>query len=200
MSSFKLRMALAAGLLIVGGGIGFGAYRMSADASVAKAPVKTAAAPADTAVKADAASGGKAPLWGKACDAGTDGKQTCVITQNVIITDKTTNASLRALSVSVGYLPGQSGLRMALTLPLGVKLPPGVGFQIDDGQASTLPVETCLADGCRIFMTIDSGGRDSMVKSKLIRVSYELANGQKMALPIELAGFGDALSQLTPTP
>ena len=200
MSSFKLRVVLAVGLLVVGGGIGLGAYRMAAAAKDApKTPAKTAAAPADAA-KTDPAKADKTPLWGKSCDSAADGKQTCVVIQNVVITDKTSNASLRALSVAVGYLPGQNSLRMALTLPLGIKLPAGVGFQIDDGQASTLPVETCLADGCRIFMTIDAGGRDSLVKSKLVRVSYELANGQKMALPIELTGFGDALAQLTPNP
>jgi invasion protein IalB len=196
MSSFKLRVFLAAGLLAVGV-VGVGAYRMTAVAKdTSKPPVKTATATADV-VKADPA---KPALWGKTCEAAADGKQNCVVLQNVIITDKTTKASLRALAVAVGYLPGQNGLRMALTLPLGIKLPAGVGFQIDDGQASSLPVETCLADGCRIFMTIDAGGRDSLVKSKLIRVSYELTNGQKVALPIELAGFGDALAQLSPNP
>jgi invasion protein IalB len=197
MSSFKMRMGLALGLVIVAGGVEFGIYQMSADAKDANAPAK---ADVPIAANADLSKAAGNKLWGKNCETGSDGKQTCAITQNVIITDKNTNASLRALSVSVGYLPGQSDLRMALSLPLGIKLPAGVGFQIDDGKPNMLPVETCLADGCRIFMTIDAGGRDSMVKSKLIRVSYELANGQKMALPIELAGFGDALSQLSPTP
>ena len=59
-----------------------------------------------------------------------------------------------------------------------------------------LPVETCLADGCHIVMVIDDGGRDSLIKSKGIQVSYQLANGQKIVLPIDLAGFGDALAQL----
>jgi invasion protein IalB len=88
---------------------------------------------------------------------------------------------------------------MALTIPLGINLPPGVGFQIDDAQANTLPIETCVADGCHIVMTIDQGGRDSLVKSKLIKVSYQLVNGQKVTLPIELNGFGDALAQLQPS-
>ncbi|HLZ68083.1 MAG TPA: invasion associated locus B family protein [Aliidongia sp.] len=197
MSSFKLRVILAVGLLVVGG-VGFEAYRMTAAAKdTTKAPAKTTAAPGDAA-KSDPTD--KAALWGKSCDTGADGKQTCVVIQNVVITDKSKNASLRALSVAVGYLPGQTSLGMALTLPLGIKLPTGVGFQIDDGQANTLQVETCLADGCRTFMTIDAGGRDSLIKSKLVRVSYELANGQKMGLPIELAGFGEALAQLSPNP
>jgi invasion protein IalB len=34
----------------------------------------------------------------------------------------------------------------------------------------------------------------------MIKVTYQLANGQKVALPIELGGFGDALAQLSPTP
>lgn len=198
MSSIKLRVFLAVGLVAVAGA-GFGAYRMTA---VAKdAPKTTAKAPAAPAAPADAAKTDKpGALWGKSCDAGPDGKQTCVVVQNVVITDKTTNNSLRALSVAVGYLPGDAKLRMALTLPLGINLPTGVGFQIDEGQANTLPVETCLADGCRLIMTIDAGGRDSLVKSKMIKVTYQLANGQKVALPIELTGFGDALAQLSPTP
>jgi invasion protein IalB len=195
MSSIKLRVFLAVGVVAVAG-LGFGAYRMTA---VAKdAPKTTAKAPV---APADAAKTDKpGVLWGKSCDAGPDGKQTCVVIQNVVITDKTTNNSFRALSVAVGYLPGDAKLRMALTVPLGINLQTGVGFQIDDSQASTVPVETCVADGCRLIMTIDAGGRDSLVKSKMIKVTYQMAGGQKVALPIELTGFGDALAQLSPTP
>ena len=195
MSSIKLRIFLAVGLVALAG-IGFGAYRMTAIAK--DAPKTTAKVPAAAAEPAKTDK--PAALWGKSCDAGPDGKQTCVIVQNIVITDKNTNNSLRALSVAVGFLPGDAKLRMALTVPLGINLPTGVGFQIDEGQASTLPVETCLADGCRLIMTIDAGGRDSLVKSKMIKVTYQLANGQKVALPIELGGFGDALAQLSPTP
>lgn len=195
MSSIKLRVSLAVGLVALAG-IGFGAYRMTAIAK--DAPKTTAKVPAAAAEPAKTDK--PAALWGKSCDAGPDGKQTCAIVQNIVITDKSTNNSLRALSVAVGFLPGDAKLRMALTVPLGINLPTGVGFQIDEGQASTLPVETCLADGCRLIMTIDAGGRDSLVKSKMIKVTYQLANGQKVALPIELAGFGDALAQLSPTP
>jgi invasion protein IalB len=193
MSSFRTRVFLAVGLVAVAG-IGFGAYRMTAvakDAPKTKAP----AAPVEAAKTETPAA-----LWGKSCDAGPDGKQTCVFVQNAIITDKNTGNSQRALSVAVGYLPGDAKLRMALTVPLGINLPAGVGFQVDEGQGSTLPVDTCLADGCHLIMMIDAGGRDSLVKSKMIKITYQLANGQKMALPIELAGFGDALAQLSPTP
>ncbi len=195
MSSSKTRVFLAVGLVAVAG-IGFGAYRMTAAAK--DAPAKTTAKAAPAAPTIDGSKSGA--LWGKSCDKGADGKQTCVAIQNVVITDKNTNQSLRALSVAVGYLPGDTKLRMALTIPLGVNLPTGVGFQMDEGTANTLPVETCLADGCRIIMTIDAGGRDSLVKSKMIKVSYQLANGQKVVLPIELTGFGEALAQLAPTP
>ena len=195
MSSIKLGVFVAVGLVAVAG-IGFGAYRMTTTATDApKVVTKASAASADGAKTETPGA-----LWGKSCDAGPDGKQTCVVIQNIVITDKSTNQSLRALAVAVGYLPGEAKLRMALTVPLGVNLPTGVGFQIDDGQANTLPVETCLADGCRIIMSIDAGGRDSLVKSKMIKVTYQLANGQKVALPIELTGFGDALAQLSPTP
>lgn len=197
MSSIKTRVFLAVGLVAVAG-IGFGAYRMTADAKDAPATASKGTAKPAPATATDTAKPGA--LWGKSCDKGPDGKQTCVAVQNVVITDKNTNQSMRALSVAVGYLPGDAKLRMALTVPLGVNLPTGVGFQIDEGQANTLPVETCLADGCRIIMTIDAGGRDSLVKSKMIKVSYQLANGQKVVLPIELTGFGDALGQLSPTP
>jgi invasion protein IalB len=195
MSSTKTRVFLVVALVALAG-IGIGAYRMTAVANdtpkaAAKLPVMTT----------DAATTDKpAGLWGKSCDSGPDGKQTCVVQQSVVITDKNTSQSLRALSVAVGYLPGDAKLRMALTVPLGINLQTGVGFQIDEGQTNILPVETCVADGCRMIMTIDAGGRDGLVKSKMIKITYQLATGQKVALPIELAGFGDALAQLSPTP
>lgn len=200
MSSIKLPAFLVVGLLVAVA-IGVGAYRMTVAAKDATRTATKTVAKTNAAAPSDAAKTDKpANLWGKSCDTGADSKQACAVIQNVVITDKATNKSLRALTVVVGYLPGDTKLRMALTVPLGINLPTGVGFQIDEGQANTLPVENCLADGCRIIMTIDDGGRDSLVKSKLIRVSYQLANGQKVVLPIELAGFGDALAQLSPTP
>jgi len=197
MSSIKRGLFVAIGLAAVAG-IGFAVYdlttgRKAAPKGVAKAsalPVPAGGARTDT----------PGALWGKSCEAAPDGKQACAVIQNIVITDKNTNQSLRALAVAVGYMPGGDTLRMALTVPLGINLPTGVGFQIDDGKANTLPVETCIADGCHIIMSIDAGGRDSLVKSKLIKVTYQLTNGQKVSLPIELTGFGEALAQLTPSP
>ena len=193
MSSFKLRVGLAAGLVILVAGVGAGAYHLTAEAKETAKPTAPANPPAPAA---QPAKDEKPPAWGKSCQTGPDGKLGCVEVQNVIVTDKKTNASARALTVTIGYVTTDEKLRMALTLPLGINLPAGVGFQIDAGNANTLPVETCLADGCHIVMVIDDSGRESLLKSKMIQVSYELANGQKMALPIDLAGFGDALAQL----
>ena len=191
MRTFNRRIGLAAGLTTVIAGC----WMLTGHAAAAKdsaKPAPKAAAPA-AAPKDD-----KPALWGKTCQAGPDGKQVCAVVQNVIVTDKNTNKSLRALSVAVGYLATDGKLRMLLTLPLGINLPPGVTFQIDEGKANTLPIETCVAEGCRVAMAIDDSGRDSLTKSKMIRVTYQLANGQNLALPVQLAGFGDALAQLTP--
>src|SRR6266702_3538937 len=99
MSSIKLRVFLSVGVVALAG-IGFGAYRMTAIAKDApKTTAKLPPAPAEPA-RTDK----PAALWGKSCDAGPDGKQTCVVVQNIVITDKGTNNSLRALSVAVGFL------------------------------------------------------------------------------------------------
>jgi invasion protein IalB len=195
MGRFNGRIALTAGLAILVGGGGLLVYRLTAEA---KDSTTKPAPKASTTAPADAPKDDKPALWGKTCQTGAEGKQACAVVQNVIITDKNTNKSMRALTVAVGYLAADGKLRMVLTLPLGINLPPGVGFQIDEGKANTLPVETCLADGCRVAMAIDDSGRDSLSKSKAIRVTYQLANGQNLVLPIQLAGFGDALAKLTP--
>lgn len=191
MGSFKLRLGLAVGLVILAGGVGVGAYHLTAQAKDTAKPAPKADPPPAPPAKDE-----KPPVWGKSCQTGPDGKLGCVEVQNVVVTDKKTNASARALTVTVGYVPADEKLRMALTLPLGINLPAGVGFQIDQSNPNTLPIETCLADGCHIVMVIDDSGRESLLKSKIIQVSYQLANGQKMVLPIDLAGFGDALAQL----
>jgi invasion protein IalB len=193
MGAFNWRAGLAVGLTIAVVGGGTLAYRLTAEAKDSAKPAPKAAAPAE-APKDDK----PAALWGKTCQAEPDGKQVCAVVQNVIVTDKNTNKSLRALTVAVGYLGADGKLRMLLTLPLGINLPPGVIFQIDEGKANTLPIETCVAEGCRVAMAIDESGRDSLTKSKMIRVTYQLANGQNLALPVQLAGFGDAIAQLAP--
>jgi len=198
MSASKTRVIGVAAVLVLAG-IGFGAYRLTATAKDTAKPT-TAAVTLDATKLEQTKTDKPGPLWGKQCQTGSDGKQTCFVIQNVVITDKSTNNSLRALLVAVGYAPGDTALRMELTVPLGIDLASGIGFQIDNGQASSVSAETCVADGCHVVMKIDQGGRDSLVKGKLVRVTYQFTNGQRVTLPIELAGFGDALAQLRPAP
>ncbi|HEV2675104.1 MAG TPA: invasion associated locus B family protein [Aliidongia sp.] len=194
MGSFKTRVTVAAGLAILVGGIGFGTHLAASAKDAPKAAAATT--PKAAAPVAEPAKDGKPPVWGRTCQTAADNKLTCVMVQTVVVTDKQTNNRARALTVTVGYGADDGKLRMALTLPLGLNLPNGVTFQIDDGKPFVLPIETCIAEGCRIVMNIDDGGRESLVKSKQIKLSYQLIGGQQVALPIELAGFGDVLAQL----
>ncbi len=149
-----------------------------------------AAAQSATAIRAQAA---RAP-WAPVC---TGAKPAvCVIEQNVYLDAGPGARPVPLMRVSVGHVAADPRLRMVLTLPAGIMLQSGVGFSIDGGAESQLPVENCADGGCRASLVIDQGGREKLEASKLIQVSFVNAAGKDVVLPVKLDGFADALKRI----
>jgi len=92
--------------------------------------------------------------WVIACEETTEGAPPqCYIAQNISLRD----SGQRLLLVAVGYGPEQSRPAAILTVPLGVFLPAGVGFAIDDAEPLRLPFEYCDGAGCRAIVLCAQG-------------------------------------------
>lgn len=127
--------------------------------------------------------------WTVGCEKPPSEKtERCFIYQTVV--NKKNNQPV--LQMAVGYLPGkdksQDRPAALLTLPLGVALPPGVGFKIDDGKMIRLQFERCVPNGCIAGFPLDNDMLDKLKKG--LKIEVRVSDGQQVVtLPISLKGF-----------
>jgi invasion protein IalB len=162
----------------------------------AKAPRATAAVTVGIRLAPPAGIG----PWTIAC---TGAKPACAIEQDIAApgTGGTAGAAAPGLHVSIVALAGSDNkLGMVLTLPLGILLPAGVSFQLDQTPPATAPVQSCLPGGCRVALVVNQGGRDRLAASQVLRVSYVQGDGKQVVLPISLDRFAEALKRIFRTP
>jgi len=116
----------------------------------------------------------------------------CQITQ--ILNEKESNNPV--MQVAIGYLPGQEQPVAAITLPLGIWLPPGLQLQVDGGKKGRVPVDTCVPGGCRAGVELDPEFLASMKKGSQLNVTFGGGNRQPLTIPVSLQGFSAALDSL----
>ena len=121
-----------------------------------------------------------------------EGVTICQISQ--ILNEKESNNPV--MQVSVGYLPEQEQPVAAITLPLGIWLPPGLQLQVDDGKKGRVPVDTCVPGGCRAGVELDAEFLASMKQGNQLNVTFGGGNRQPLTIPVSLQGFSAALDAL----
>jgi invasion protein IalB len=73
--------------------------------------------------------------------------------------------------------------------PLGLSLASGVGLDVDDAAAETLPLQTCDAGGCYAGAPLSDALLAAMFKGKTLNVTFQNLNKEPIKLPMSLAGF-----------
>lgn len=109
----------------------------------------------------------------------------CFLTQ--ILTVKETGKPL--MRVTVSYPGNGDKALMLVTLPLGIALAPGMGFQLDDGKPRGVPFDRCLPVGCNAGLPLSPTLIEAMKKGTQIKVMFADGKGKKKVLPISLSGF-----------
>lgn len=133
--------------------------------------------------------------WTVGCDKLPGMKQErCFIYQTVATKDK----DQPVLQISVGFLPDEKGQERPaafLTLPLGIALPPGIGFKVDKGKMARIQFERCIPTGCvaGFPMTKDVLGR--FKKGNKMEVRFHDGQGI-IAVPVSLSGFTAGFNSL----
>lgn len=123
-----------------------------------------------------------------------EGITICQITQ--LLNEKGSDQPV--MQVAIGYLPGQEQPVAALTLPLGIWLPPGLQLQVDSGKKGRIPVDTCIPSGCRAGFELDAEFLASMRQGNQLNVTFGGGNRKPLTIPISLQGFSAALDSLKP--
>ncbi len=160
-------------------------YRLALAGSLLAVLGSLFAAPSYAAVK----KGQHFEDWTVGCEKPPGEKtERCFIYQTVV--NKKSNQPV--LQMAVGYLPGKAKNddrpAALLTLPLGVALPPGVGFKIDDGKMIRLQFERCVPTGCIAGFPLNNDLLGKLKKG--LKVEVRVSDGQKVVtLPLSLKGF-----------
>lgn len=81
-----------------------------------------------------------------------------------------------------------------ITVPLSVRLPPGIRIQIDNRDVLTLPYRICVPDGCVAQFRMEPDILAGFKKGSGGNVIVQLPPGREVTTPFSLQGFTAALA------
>ncbi|MEX0731977.1 MAG: invasion associated locus B family protein [Aquisalimonadaceae bacterium] len=125
-------------------------------------------------------------------DGGGEQIEVCEMIQDVTIEE----TGQKIMEVSVGLVPNREMPIVLFTVPLGVRLPPGLLVRVDGSEPVRVEMEFCGPNGCMGSMMFDEdllarfrAGAEGTVQVRDLRE-------QAHDLPISLMGFSAALRRL----
>jgi len=148
------------------------------------------AAPAPTSENANTP---PPPGWVARCSSASRGTPLeCAIEQSAVLTK--TGQLIVLVNVRV---PAETRAPVALVqLPLGLNLPAGAKFQVDDGKTSDLQIQTCEARGCYANLQISPDVLAALKSGKQLKVSFQNMAKETISIPMPLADFGAAYEKI----
>jgi invasion protein IalB len=134
-----------------------------------------------------------APGWAGRCNsASRDAPLECTIEQNAVLTK-----TGQVVVLVVIRVPGDTRAPLAFVqLPLGINLPAGAKFQVDDGKAFDLPVQTCENRGCYASTPVTPELLAALKSGKQLKVSFQDLAKETMTVPMPLNDFAAAYDKI----
>ncbi|RUV36088.1 invasion associated locus B family protein [Mesorhizobium sp. M7A.F.Ca.MR.148.00.0.0] len=174
-------LGVAAGLAALWLGLAAGPA-LAEDAKPAQPkPAETNAKPAD------------ANPWAVNCSSGSATTELqCQVSQN--LTEAKTGQ--RVLTVTVRRDNGNGSLAMLLALPHGLFLPSGASFQIDQGQKTTIAIQTSDQNGAYAATPLSADLIKAMKSGTNLNIGMESVTRKPVTIPVSLAGFTAAVAKL----
>lgn len=155
-------------------------------AQEAETPAEDAAPAADGVAteQATAPAGNPEDNWLKVCDPMEDGKQACIMRQVVV------NDGNFVGSFLLRNDPGQESRLLAIAaVPLGVMLPFGMTWQIDNSPPLRLQYVLCDPLSCSTQRVINESYVNSLKKGSKLTLTAKTRTGDDLVVEIDLAGF-----------
>lgn len=118
--------------------------------------------------------------------------RTCRISQNVV-SDKTGEP---VLFFVVGRFGAERILGAIISVPIGVRLPPGLALQVDDRPPWTFPFERCNPVRCQIRGVLEKKLIHDLKAGMVGHVRFQDGSGQTANINVSLKGFTAALRAL----
>jgi invasion protein IalB len=191
-----LKVALPATILALGS-IGPGHAQQAPKAKAAPHTAQTTAPPATPAAEpapANAAAPAPAPPgWAARCtSASREAPLECAIEQTAVLSK--TGQLIVLINIRVAsdtHLPVAT-----VQLPLGLNLPGGAKFQVDDGKVTDLQIQTCEARGCYAGTTIAPDLLVALRSGKQLKLSFQNLAKENITIPMPLADFAAAYDKI----
>jgi invasion protein IalB len=183
---------ISAKLAILVAVIAFVSSGQAQQASKSKAapPAQTTAAPQAETPSASAA---PQPGWAARCtSASRNAPLECAIEQTAVFTK--TGQLIVLVNIRV---PSDTHTPVVLVqLPLGLNLPVGAKFQVDDGKSVDLQIQTCENRGCYASTPIAADLLAALKSGKQLKVSFQNLAKETITIPLPLADFAAAYDKI----
>lgn len=149
-----------------------------------------APSPAAAQVKVDETYGD----WGVRCETPVNpDEKVCYLFQNL----KVKGLQKSFMQLAIGQAPGAPAPVAAITLPLGIFLPPGVKMQVDERKPVWIPVQRCLPNGCLIALPLDEK-LSADLKAGLVATFTVHENAEEtVEVKASLKGFTAGMAAIT---
>ncbi|MBZ9997836.1 MULTISPECIES: invasion associated locus B family protein [unclassified Mesorhizobium] len=131
--------------------------------------------------------------WAVNCSSGSASTELqCQVSQN--LTEAKTGQ--RVLTVTVRRDNANGSLAMLLALPHGLFLPSGASYQIDQGQKTTIAIQTSDQNGAYAATPLPPELIKAMKAGTNLNIGMESVTRKPVTIPVSLAGFTAALTKL----
>ncbi|TJX58444.1 MAG: invasion associated locus B family protein [Mesorhizobium sp.] len=134
--------------------------------------------------------------WAVNCSSGSANTELqCQLSQN--LTEAKTGQ--RVLTVTVRRDNANGSLAMLLALPHGLFLPSGASYQVDQGQKTTIAIQTSDQNGAYAATPLPPDLVKAMKSGTNLNIGMESVTRKPVTIPVSLAGFTAALTKLETT-
>jgi invasion protein IalB len=186
----KLSIKLA--ILMTAMAFGSNGFGHAQQAAKSKSPPLTAT-PMSPQADSTSANTPAPPGWAARCtSASRNAPLECAMEQTAVLSK--TGQLIVLINIRV---PTDTHAPVALVqLPLGLNLPDGAKLQVDDGKATSLPIQTCEARGCYAGAPIAPDLLAVLKSGKQLKVSFQNLAKETITIPMPLTDFAAAYDKI----
>ncbi len=118
--------------------------------------------------------------------------RTCRIHQQVVAQD----SGKPVLQFLAGRFGPENVLGAVISVPTGVRLPPGLRIQVDERPMRTYPFESCRPSTCQVRVALEGGFLEDLKAGLAGQVKFVNGTGEVLIVRVSLKGFSAALQAL----
>ena len=126
--------------------------------------------------------------WRLDCAPPNDKKGGCVLSENIYSKEGETLAHL-------SYVEGDKD-KLAVVVPHGVLLEPGMGLSVGKDAVKPYPYETCDPNGCMVLVPIDDSMHAALIAATEGQIVVMPPEGKPIGFTYSLKGFADGVKAL----